>query len=155
MPTEADQLCEPCVFERRDGSLKMLARTGRGWLYESVSRDGGETWEKERATTLRSPLAPFFVKRDPYTGLVWIVWCNSFPGAHMQTPRCPLSLGVSRDDGDTWEFVRDLEGDPMNSYGYPTIYFTKEGIVTAYYEQKGHRGWKPELQSCKLTIIPR
>lgn len=154
-PTVADQLCEPCVFERRDGSLKMLVRTGMGWLYESISHDGGETWETERATTLRSPLAPFFVKRDPYTGLVWIVWCNSFPGLHMQTPRCPLSLAVSRDDGETWRFVCDLEGNPMNSYGYPSIHFTEEGLVMAYYEQKGHRGWKPEQQSCKLTIFPR
>lgn len=151
----ADQLCEPVVFECRDGSLKMLARTGMGFLYQTDSLDGGKTWCKEYPTTLRSPCAPFFVRKDPYTGWVFVAWDNSFPGPQHQYPRCPLSLGVSRDDGNTWEFVCDIENDPMSSYGYPSIFFTKDTILVSYYEQSGVRGFKSCAQRSKMTVYER
>lgn len=154
-PTIADQMCEPVVFECKDGSLRMIARTGKGYLYQSESHDGGETWSRERPTTLKSPCAPFFVRKDPYTGWVFVAWDNSFPGPQHQYPRCPLSLGVSRDDGNTWEFVCDIENDPMSSYGYPSIFFTKDTILVSYYEQSGVRGFNSCAQRSKMTVYER
>lgn len=153
-PKCADQMSEPVVFERADGSLKMIARTGMGYLFQSVSRDGGETWEPESPTTLRSACAPFFVRRDPYTRHLFVAWDNSFPGPSHGYPRSPLSLGVSRDDGKTWEFICDIEADPMRSYGYPSLFFTKDSILVTYYEQIG-RAFNYKEQRCKLTIFKR
>ena len=153
--TVADQLCEPTTFECKDGTIKMLARTGKGYLYETESRDGGETWCTERPTTLKSPCAPYFLRKDPYTGWVFIAWDNSFPGPQHQYPRSPLSLGVSRDDGKTWEFICDIENDPMSSYGYPSIFFTKDEILVSYYEELGYRPFNPAEQRCKLSIFRR
>lgn len=154
-PVKADQLCEPTTFERADGSIRMLARTGVGYLYQLDSFDGGETWTNERPTTLKSSLAPYFVRKDPYTGWVFVAWDNAYPGLNMQTPRSPLSLGVSRDNGDTWEFICDIEDDPMCSYGYPSIYFTESSVLIAYYEQPGSKKFIAEEQRCKLAIYDR
>lgn len=153
--TVADQMCEPNVFEKADGTLVMLARTGKGYLYRCDSTDGGESWSVERPTTLRSPVAPFYLKKDPYTGWVFVAWDNSFPAPVHQCPRSPLSLAVSRDDGDTWEFVCDIENDPMSSYGYPTMHFTESSILVTYYEEKGFRSFNAKEQRCKLTIFDR
>lgn len=153
--TAADQMCEPNVFEKSDGTLVMLARTGKGYLYRCESTDGGESWGVERPTTLRSACAPFYLKKDPFTGWVFVAWDNSFPAPVHQYPRAPLSLAVSRDEGETWEFVCDIENDPMSSYGYPTIHFTKESVMVAYYEELGFRAFNAREQRCKLTIYDR
>lgn len=155
-PTSAaDQLCEPCVFEKRDGMLVMLSRTGKGYLYRCDSTDGGLSWSEERPTTLRSAVAPFYMKKDPFTGWVFVAWDNSFPGPVHQYPRSPLSLAVSRDEGDTWDFVCDIEDDPMSSYGYPSIFFTEKSVLVAYYEEIGFRNFNAKEQRCKLTVFNR
>ena len=155
-PTSAaDQLCEPNVFEKRDGSLVMLARTGKGYLYRCDSTDGGESWSEERPTTLRSACAPFYMKKDPFTGWTFIAWDNSFPSPVHQYPRSPLSLAVTRDEGETWEFVCDIENDPMSSYGYPSIHFTETSLLVTYYEELGVRNFNGHEQRCKLTILNR
>ena len=155
-PTSAaDQLCEPNVFEKKDGSLVMLSRTGKGYLYRCDSTDGGESWSEERPTPLRSAVAPFHLKKDPFTGWVFIAWDNSFPGPVHQYPRSPLSFAVSRDEGDTWEFICDIEDDPMSSYGYPSIHFTEKTILVTYYEEIGFREFNADEQRCKLTVFNR
>lgn len=153
--TVADQLCEPNVFEAKDGSLVMLSRTGKGYLYRCDSKDAGESWSVEYPTPLRSPVAPFYMKKDPFTGWVFIAWDNSFPAPVHQYPRSPLSFAVSRDDGATWEFICDIENDPMSSYGYPSIHFTPKSILVTYYEELGFRSFNAKEQRCKLTIFDR
>jgi hypothetical protein len=148
-------MCEPNAIERDDGTLVMLARTGKGYLYRCDSTDGGETWSEERPTTLRSPLAPFHMSKDPYTGWVFIAWHNSFPGPVVQCPRSPLSLAVSRDGCDSWEFICDIENDPMSSYGYPAFHFTRDSVIVAYYETLGHRKFVKEEQHAKVAVFKR
>lgn len=155
-PTSAaDQMCEPNAIERDDGTLVMFARTGKGYLYRCESTDGGESWSEEHPTSLRSPLAPFYVKKDPFTGWVFVAWHNSFPGPVVQCPRSPLSLAVSRDDCETWEFICDIENDPMSSYGYPTIHFTRDSVMVAYYETVGHRKFVKDEQHAKVAVFKR
>lgn len=157
--TVADQLCEPCVFECSDGKLKMFSRTGMGFLYQCESTDGGHTWSVERPTTLRSPVSPFCVRRDPYSGYVFAVWNNSFPapniGSRHQFPRCPLCLAVSRDEGQTWDFICELGNDPMSGYGYPAIHFTKDSLLIAHYHERGIRHFVPAEQATELKILKR
>ena len=153
--TVADQMCEPVLVERKDGSLVMFARTGMGYLYRCESTDGGESWSVEHPSTLRSPLAPFNMKKDPYTGWVFVAWDNSFPSPVMACPRCPLSFAVSRDDCETWEFICDIEKDPMATYGYPSIHFTPDSILVSYYESLGTRKYNANEQRCKIAGFDR
>lgn len=46
---------EPCILELNDGRLWMLMRTQTGVLYESFSRDQGETWSEAQPRPLAHP----------------------------------------------------------------------------------------------------
>lgn len=40
---------EPCAVELTDGRVRLLARTGAGFIYTSLSADGSETWSTHGA----------------------------------------------------------------------------------------------------------
>ncbi len=131
-PAEVDQLCEPTVEEMHDGTLKMIARTGRKYLFQSDSADGGITWSKEYATTLRSPLSPFNFAYDKYSGKYVVVWNDHFPEKLQTQPRTPFRLAVS-DDAVHWDTVMTIGSNPDAGYGYPAIHFSKDEIHLSYY----------------------
>jgi len=133
---QVDQLCEPTLCEMPDGHLKMLARTGRGYLYQTDSYDGGITWSPERPTTLRSPVSPYNFYYDPFSKRYIVCWNDSFPGFPHQYPRTPIRVAVS-DDGEKWETIFTLGNNPLGTYGYPAFHFAKEEIHISYYLNPG------------------
>jgi hypothetical protein len=64
---------EPAIAELADGSLFMLARSSVGWLYRSISKDGGETWTPFQPTKIASLVAPPYLHRcsDGRIALLW------------------------------------------------------------------------------------
>lgn len=130
-PSVADQLRDPMICEMLDGSLKMLACAGCGYLYALDSKNGGHTWSDEYKTELRSPCAPFTFSYDPYGEQYTVVWDNAFPGPGHQFPRSPICLAVSS-DCKKWTMVCELGNDPMASYGYPSICYTKDALLISY-----------------------
>ena len=147
-----DQLAEPLVV-KGDGVLHMYMRTGYGYLYRSVSRDDGYSWERPQASSLRSACAPFSVKRDPYTKEYFAIWDNSFPGPQQNYPRSPICIARSGDCVG-WKMLCELDNDPMRSYGYPMLYFTEGEIIVAYYEAPGRR-FDRVNHKLKVKIIQR
>ncbi len=136
-----DQLCEPTLCEMPDGHLKMLARTGRGYLYQTDSYDGGITWSPERPTTLRSAVSPYNFHYDPFSKRYLVCWNDSFPGIPHQEPRTPIRVAVS-DDGENWEPIFTLGNNPLSGYGYPAFHFTKDEIhITYYINPTPGKGW--------------
>lgn len=133
--SKVDQLCEPIAVELPDGSLKMLARTGVGYLYQMDSTDGGETWTEEYPTELRSPCAPFTFTYDPYGERYFVIWDDGFPGPTHQYTRSPIAVAVSK-DCKTWKRIFELGNDPMGSYGYPVMHFSPETIEVGFYRSK-------------------
>ncbi len=134
-----DQLCEPTLCEMPDGHLKMLARTGRGYLYQTDSFDGGIHWTPERPTTLRSPVSPYNFQYDPFSKRYFVCWNDSFPSTLHQQPRTPLRVAVS-EDGEKWETIFTLGNNPVGTYGYPAFHFAKDEIHITYYLNPG-RAW--------------
>ena len=139
---------EPVVVERRDGSLLMSIRTQLGDQYRAVSHDGGETWTDVRPMGLVGSESPAMLRRIPSTGDLLIIWNHETDPTERR--RTPLTAAISRDDGDTWENVRDLEHDPAYSYAYPTLYFQEDEVVLTYYVAP--RG--VNRLSLKLKILP-
>ena len=144
LPTGPRGMPEPCVVERRDGSVLMVARSGTGFLLESDSKDGGATWSAPRNTTLVSPCSSLTLHRLPDGRL--IVFYNhaapSKPGWFF--PRAPLVYAVSADDGATWgaPVIVDDEGLKLGENGavvaaerdliYPGVCFLEEGMLVVW-----------------------
>ncbi len=149
-------LAEPMVVESDHScELFMFMRNSTGYLHKSVSTDNGETWQPEAATEIRMPCAPFCVKKDPFSGYAFLVWDNAFPAhpAH-QYPRSPICLAVSRDNTQSWEFITEIEANPDKSYGYPSLYFTKDEIKVFFYESSD-RSFNPPEQKQKIRTYKR
>ncbi|MBS7624096.1 MAG: sialidase family protein [Candidatus Bathyarchaeia archaeon] len=136
---------EPGVIELKDGRLMMWFRTTLGYIYRAFSDDFGETWGKAEPMPLSSPNSPQAMKRIPKTNDILLVW-NNTPGPQ----RVPLTTAISRDEGETWENIKDIEADPRFSYAYPSITFVRdEALITYYCHDR-----KTNLLSLKLKIFP-
>jgi hypothetical protein len=111
----------------------MLMRTGLGSQYKSISTDGGETWGPAAPTPLVGTAAPVSISRIPGTGDLLAVW-NHNPGAKK---RNPLSTAVSRDEGETWEHIRNLEDAPDDAWAYPAVTWIGRRALITYFNYKG------------------
>ena len=145
---------EPGVVELIDGRILMVIRTQLGHIYKSYSTDGGSTWTEALPMSLVSPGAPSSIKRIPDTGDLLIIWNNNFdPEEFMCGRRCPLTAAISRDDGETWENIRNIETDESKDYAYTSITFLKEKVLLTYFTIPGAHAFTGGL-SLKLKIIP-
>ncbi|MBI4625656.1 MAG: exo-alpha-sialidase [Verrucomicrobia bacterium] len=149
---------EPTVVERKDGSLLVYLRSGVGYLFEAESRDRGETWTEPRPTKITSPQAEPCLRRIPKTGDLLLMWCNAVPyamtpgGAETyHRPRNPLSCAISRDDGKTWENVKNIENRKGHDSAYPNVHFNGDEALITYYHTSDSTTGDCELM---LKIYP-
>lgn len=90
---------EAQVVETGPGRLFCLFRTKGGFLYQTTSTDGGQTWAASAPSPLTAPESlPRMIRL--YSGRLLVVW-NSVSSTTQQ-PRHPLAAVVSSDDGRTW-----------------------------------------------------
>jgi len=134
---------QPSVVPLAPGRLLAFLRSRAGdFIYSSTSSDGC-TWSRAKATVLPNNNASVqaFRLRD---GHLVIAFDNSSraPG-HGDGLRKPLSVALSKDDGKTWPYVRDIEAGragyglaeqtPKESgreeYSYPSIMQTRDGEI--------------------------
>ncbi len=135
-PTELNDgrgMAEPCVVEIGNNQLLMLARTGSGYLYRSLSNDGGNTWATPEPTTLLSACSPLTLKTLP-DGRLIVFYNHAKPlGKGAFFPRTPLVYAVSSNNGKTWNepVVVDDDGIEDNNKMniYPSVCFTEEGML--------------------------
>lgn len=143
---------EPGVVELRDGRLLMIIRTQLGCIYRAFSDDGGETWSapepmryRPDGDPIKAPEAPATIARIAQTGDLLLVWNHNFvSGADHGGRRTPLTVAISRDEGETWTHIKDLETNPQHAYHYTAVRFVGEDVVLLYSEDL----------SLKLRIVP-
>ncbi len=51
--------------------------------------------------------------------------------------RAPLAAAISRDEGKTWEHIRNLTSDPRGDYGYAGITFDDDIALVNYHSLLG------------------
>lgn len=126
---------EPVIVELRDGRLLMFMRNQLGVIYRTVSADEGETWSTPEPTTLETPESCCFLTRIGATGDLAVVWNNSrYDLSCVQFGRrCPMSVAISQDEGETWSAPVDLETDNTYTYSMPVAAFTEKWAFFAYY----------------------
>lgn len=124
---------EPGVVELTNGDIMMIIRAGAGVQYKSYSKDKGQTWSPGTATSIKSPLSPATIQRIPSTGDLLLAWNNNGgEDPAMKGKRTPLTLAVSKDDGNTWQYIRNIETDPDGWYCYIAMHFTGKNVLLGY-----------------------
>ena len=124
---------EPGVIELTDGRLMLWARTDAGEQYRCFSTDEGDTWSALKPMGVPSPRSPASIERIPSTGDLLMVWND-----HSKVPinerkrRTPLSVAVSRDEGQSWTPSRTLAGDPGGWYCYTALHFEGDEVLLGH-----------------------
>jgi len=124
---------EPGLVELKNDSIFMFIRSGAGVQCRSFSKDQGLTWTPVERTQIASPLSPASIKRIPSTGDLFMVWNNN-DGSNLalKGKRTPLTMAISKDEGKTWEYIKNIETDPDGWYCYMAIHFIRKNILLGY-----------------------
>jgi hypothetical protein len=130
-------LQEPGIIELRDGRLMMLCRTDQGAQYRCYSFDGGMTWTAAEPTSVMSPCSPATFERIPRTGDILMIWNDHSRDPALGHRRTPLTVAISRDEGQTWEHARDIETAPDGWYCYTALEFVGDRVLLAYCATEG------------------
>ena len=135
---------EHMVVERRDGSLWMLARTGKG-LMQTTSTDGGRTWaEPTEPPGIRQPVARFHIRRLA-SGKLLLVKHGDKLDAH--EGRVQLSAWLSEDDGKSWRGGLIL--DERKGISYPDGFQSPDGTIYISYDR--NRATDGEILLARFT----
>ncbi len=128
VPNETDIVTqEPGLIELRDGRLMMFIRATDGYQQLSFSSDRGETWSHIEQSNIPSPLSPATIERIPETNDWLMVWNNNDGSVpEIKGKRTPLTVAVSKDEGKSWEFIKNISDDPDGWYCYTAIHFPDE-----------------------------
>ncbi len=121
---------QPSILSYPGGVLQAVGRTRQGNIFETWSKDGGQTWSALSLTALPNPNSG----TDAVTlkdGRQVLVYNNTATG------RSPLNVAVSL-DGKAWEEAAVIENTP-GEYSYPAVIQTADGRVHVTYTWKRER----------------
>ena len=138
---------EPGLIELKNDDILMFIRTDAGVQYFSRSGDGGLTWTDAEPGNLKSPVSPASIKRIPSTGDLLAVWNNN----NTDNRRTPLTIAISKDEGETWEKVKNIEDEPEGWYCYTAIHFTGNHVLLGHCA--GNTGERTKLAPEQITRL--
>ena len=128
---------EPAIVELSNGDIFMVLRTASARPYETISHDGGRTWEIPEPSRFHGHNSPTALLRLR-DGSIVRAWDNS------PTNRFPLVVSISGDDCRTWSPPRlvtepEVGDDGALSYVtacYPSLAEADDGtILLAWWER--------------------
>lgn len=140
---------EPGVVELKDGKLMMFCRS-RDCQLTSYSEDGGDNWSPLARSNISQPTtSPASIERIPTTGDLLLVWNSGDDPLAAVEPigRRPFNTAISKDEGKTWQHLRNIGSDPKGWYCYTAIEFIGDHVLLAHCEFPG-------LNSLQITRIP-
>lgn len=145
---------EPGVVELAQGRLMMFCRTDAGSQFVSFSEDGGDHWSPLEPSAIQSPLSTASIERIPTTGDLLLVWNDhSQIDANLQGKRTPLSVSISRDQGQTWGAAKHIETNPHGWYCYTAMEFVEGHVLLAYCAgDRRHNNGLAALQVARLPL---
>jgi hypothetical protein len=124
LPKDPRGMAEPAVVEISSGRLMMLCRTGKAYLYQSWSDNGGNSWSKAQKTTLLSPCSSFALSKLP-DGRLIVLYNHAEPLEDAAFfPRNPLTYSISKDEGQSWQapVIIDASGIEIGNNQLQHIY---------------------------------
>ena len=118
---------EHVMAQRVDGALWMLVRTRSG-IAESLSKDGGKTWEQCEDSGLKHPSARLFLRRLASGRLLLV----KHGPVGEKTGRERLMAFLSEDDGVTWQGGLLIDG--RSGVSYPDGDQLPDGTIAVVYD---------------------
>jgi predicted neuraminidase len=122
---------EPSIVELKDGQLLCILRTTTGRHYRAYSKDEGVRWSVPKPTHFPAPDAEPLLVRIPTSSDLMLVWNNVESNSNW--PRTPLSAAISKDDGQSWGYYKDIDSRPDRDAAYPSVFFQEDEAVVTYY----------------------
>ena len=127
---------EPSIVELSEGRLLCLLRTTQGCIYRAGSDDGGDHWSRPTPTDLPAPDSPPLLRWLPGREKLIVIWNGV--ASDRGTPRTPLTLAVSEDEGASFCIVGDLDQRDEGHAAYAAVYFQEDEALVTYYSREGH-----------------
>ena len=139
-----DGAMEPTVYERSDGTLRMLIRTNWDVFWEALAGAAGRWWRIVRPTTIDASSSPGAALRlrSGRLALAWSRRERSDGGAYPRRggdcqfseveagwQREELSLALSEDDGDTWTEPQVVLRVTGQAPSYPSLFEPVAGTL--------------------------
>ena len=146
---------EPGLIEMNDGGLMMYIRTNGGFQLLSYSSDGGQTWSHVEPSNIPSPLSPATIEKVPSTGDWLLVWNNNDgSNPEIKDKRTPLTMAISRDEGKTWEKIKNIHDDLDGWYCYIAIHFVSNDNALLGY-CAGSQSRNTHLSVTNITLLSK
>ncbi len=132
-------IIQPTLWESKPDHIHMLLRSSEGYIFRADSEDGGYTWCEPYKTELPNNNSGIdAVKmRDGKIALVYN------PIGKNWGERTPISLAISTDNGQTWEYKCVLEHNDKalnredGEFSYPAITTVGDRLFITYtYKRK-------------------
>jgi hypothetical protein len=143
---------EPGIVELKNGNIFMIIRSNIGVQGISYSNDKGETWSPVARSNIKSPVSPASIERIPSTGDLLLVWNNNGgEDPAIKGKRTPLTVAISKDEGKTWQKIKNVEADPDGWYCYIAIHFTDKDVLLGHCA--GNRVQKTGLAVTQITKL--
>jgi predicted neuraminidase len=119
-------IIQPTLFETTDKRIVALCRSdGLGYIVQTESKDGGETWSTAIPTELPNPDSGIDLVQTK-KGRLFLVY------NHTKTARSPLNIALSDDEGKTWKKAATLEDQP-GEFSYPAVIEGQDGLLHITY----------------------
>lgn len=144
---------EPGLIEMKDGRIMMYIRASGGYQQMSFSSDRGESWSHIETSNIPSPLSPASIEKIPGSNDWLLVWNNN-DGTDpvIKNKRTPLTVAISKNEGKTWENIKNIQDDPDGFYCYIAIHFVdKNNILLGY--SAGSQSKKTLLSVIDITLL--
>ena len=146
---------EPVIVQLTDGRIWMVIRTQTGYLFESYSADGGETWSTARRTFFRASNAPAAILQTD--GRLFLAWSNEmgepFRGS-VSYARQSLVMAVRQ--GDEWVGYRQVNPpfapeDVKGTARYPFLVEAGDGKILFGYREDGRVSFDSQRSEAACT----
>lgn len=126
---------EPSIVELCDGRLLCFLRTRNERVYRAYSDDAGVSWSDPVPTDLPAPDSPPLLKWLPDRDRLLLIWnCVASDG---NTPRTPLTVAVSDDEGRTFRVLGDIDQRDGHA-AYAAVTFQDGEALVTYYSRDAH-----------------
>src|SRR5690554_6139630 len=144
---------EPGLIEMKDGRVMMYIRASGGFQQLSYSSDEGETWSQIETSNIPSPLSPASIEKVPNSDDWLLVWNNNDgTDPSIKNKRTPLAAAISKDEGKTWKYLKNIQDDPDGWYCYTAIHFVDNNKVLLAY-CAGSQSEKTHLSITDVTLF--